>query len=156
MINTGCYEDCTNCDSKIVCCSCFDKINAPVLSKNELKRIRQFVNSDDFYNIMGNDLFTLKLEGNNCIFYKNNKCLIYNIRPVDCRLYPFDIIKINNNFYLILYLLDCIDYARFYNESLKIDSLITDIVPLINQFTNEQNYTKMKSKKYKIIKELNI
>lgn len=156
MVNYGCYENCTNCNSKIVCCSNFDKINAPVLSKEELQRIRQFIKSEDFYNIMGDNLFSLKLDGNNCIFYQNGKCIIYDIRPVDCRLYPFDIIKIDDRFYLILYLLDCIDYSCFYNESLKIQSLIDDVVPWIDEFTDEQNYTKMRTKKYKIIKELNL
>ena len=156
MVNNGCYENCTNCNSEIVCCSYFDKINAPVLNKEELQRIKEFIKSDEFYNIMGDNLFSLKLDGNNCVFYQNDKCLIYDIRPIDCRLYPFDIIKIENKFYLILYLLSCIDYKHFYNESLKINPLIDNVIPWIKRFTDEQNYTKMKTKKYKIIRELDL
>lgn len=77
-------------------------------------------------------------------------------RPVDCRLYPFDIIKSNDRYYLILYLLNCINYESFYIENHNIDSLINDITTWISEFTDEQNYTKMKTKKYTIIKEIKI
>lgn len=156
MTKDGCFEHCTNCNSDISCCCNFDVINAPVLNKQELERLKQFLNSDDFYNVLGNNLFSLKTIGNKCIFYQNNKCLIYNIRPVDCRLYPFDIIKSNDKYYLILYLLSCINNKSFYVENHNIDSLISDVVSWINEFTDEQNYTKMKTKKYATIKEIKL
>ena len=156
MTKDGCFEHCTNCNSDISCCYNFDMINAPVLNKHELERIKEFINSEDFYNAFSDNLFSLKTIGNKCIFYQNNKCLIYDIRPVDCRLYPFDIIKSNDRYYLILYLLNCINYESFYIENHNIDSLINDITTWISEFTDEQNYTKMKTKKYTIIKEIKI
>lgn len=75
---------------------------------------------------------------------------------MDCRLYPFDIIKNNDRYYLILYLLNCINYAFFYAENPNIDSLINDVISWINEFTDEQNFTKMKTKKYETIKEIKI
>ena len=154
MNNSGCFKHCTNCSSEVVCCSYFDKINAPVLNKEELQKIKEIVKNEQFYEVLGKNLFSLKLTVNNCIFYKDSRCVIYDNRPVDCRLYPFDIIRRSERYFLILYLLDCIDFDSFYCENYELDSLINDIIPWINDFTDEQNFTKMKNKRYRIIKEI--
>ena len=68
MNNSGCFKHCTNCSSEVVCCSYFDKINAPVLNKEELQKIKEIVKNEHFYEVLGQNLFSLKLTGNNCIF----------------------------------------------------------------------------------------
>ena len=43
-----------------------------------------------------------------CIFFNKNKlCDVHNIRPFDCRFFPFDIIKINGIFTWIIWKLNC-------------------------------------------------
>ena len=52
------------------------------------------------------DLYQLKRQkdNNNCIFYQENKCTIYDIRPIDCRLFPYDIkLEKDGNYYLVYY-----------------------------------------------------
>lgn len=42
-----------------------------------------------------------------CLFYENDLCAVHEDRPVDCRLFPFDIIKDNNKFYWVVWKLNC-------------------------------------------------
>lgn len=154
MSDLGCYQNCTNCTLSGECCSHFDRINPPVLNKEELIKIRNFISKNDFYKKISDNLFQLKVENDKCIFYKNGKCSIYNYRPTDCKLYPFDIIKDGLNYYLVLYLLDCIDTEKMLKENIEMDNLVDSVIPWIEQFTDERNYTKMKKIKYKVIKEI--
>ena len=52
---SGCYSVCTNCHIDGNCCSLFDKINAPVLNKEELIQLREVLKSDDFYDVVDNN-----------------------------------------------------------------------------------------------------
>lgn len=152
----GCYKDCTNCSLSQKCCSCFDKINAPTLNKNEVNKIIKSINEYSFYDKVSENIFQLKTINNECIFYKNGKCSIYDNRPIDCRLYPYDVIKDGDKYYLIIYLIDCINVDGFLKDNPLDEELIKLIIPWIEDFTNEINYTKMKKCKYKIIKEIDI
>lgn len=152
----GTFLECTNCNTNPVCCSYFDEINPPCLNKEELEKIKKIIGKDNFYNTLDQNLFTLKTNGDNCIFYNDNKCRIYDNRPTDCKLYPFDIMKIKQKYYLILYTLHCINNEQFQNNNYNIDSLVNSIIPWIEDFTDERNFTKIKKKGYKIIKEIKV
>lgn len=158
MKDEGCgtFTECTNCASITSCCACFDQINAPSLNKEELETIKNIVQNSDFYDAIDGNLFTLKTKDNKCIFYVNDKCLIYDNRPTDCKLYPFDIMKIEQKYYLVLCILHCINYEQFQSNNYNIDSLINDIVPWIDEFTDERNFSKIKKKAYKTIKEIKL
>jgi len=103
----------------------FDKINLPVLNKEEVELISK--DYDDFYNYIGENLYTLKTIDDRCIFYKDDRCIIYNDRPLDCKLYPFDIIKKDNKYLLILYKLKCIDTDLFIKNIDLVDSIVDKI-----------------------------
>ena len=156
MDKLGCFNDCKSCKLSENCCSLFNKINSPVLNKEELDRIQKNVSNNEFYESIDSNLFHLKIKSNVCVFYKNGKCSIYNCRPIDCKLYPFDIIKNCSKYYLIIYKLDCIDIDKLMKESTDIDILINLIIPWIDKFTDERNYTKMKELDYKVIKEIKL
>lgn len=153
---SGCYNNCTNCSSRSKCCSQFDRINLPVLNKNEIISIKKYTKNDDFYDTIDENIFSLRAINNKCIFYKNGKCKIYKVRPTDCRLFPYDIIRIDKKYYLVIYDIDCIDIEKFISENYCDEDLIKRIIPWIEDFTNSINYTKMKNYKYKIVKEINI
>lgn len=36
-------------------------------------------------------------------FFVNNKCSIYECRPIDCRLFPFDFKEIDGEYWLVYY-----------------------------------------------------
>ena len=98
MNNEGCFKECTNCSKVPNCCANFNLIDAPTLNKEEVKKISCFVKNNDFFNIKENNIYTLKTVGNKCIFFVNNQCLIYKNRPLDCKLFPFDLIKKDGDF----------------------------------------------------------
>ena len=111
---------------------------------------------EEIKDVIDKNIFLLKAINNKCIFYKDGKCSIYKVRPTDCKLFPYDILRIGEKYYLVIYEIDCIDIEKFINENYCAEDLIKRIIPWIKDFTNNINYTKMKNYKYKIIKEINI
>ena len=152
--NLGCFTQCTSCPTKGGCCASFNKINSPTLNKDELNNIKKRIKNDQFYKKINENLFQLKVKNKKCIFYQNNNCIIYHERPIDCKLYPFDIIKKDENYYLIIYLLDCININNFITENHNIDRLVNLVTPWIENFTDKRNFTKMKKLNYRIIKKI--
>ena len=153
-IQNGCYDVCTNCFCWGSCCSSFDKIDAPVLNKEELMLLMEVLKRNDFYDVVDDNLYKIRLNNNECIFLENGRCSIYNYRPLDCKLYPFDIIKKDSKYYLILYQLGCIENYLIVDNFDCLDNLIEKIKPWIKDYTDDRNYTKMKRLEYKVIKEI--
>ena len=103
----GTYEFCTQChnDNKQCCCAS-EEIDMPVLLANEAQKIhsqspRKMLVKEFSHNIDDTLIrqMNFKETENNgekishCHFYdlKSNVCKIYDSRPTDCRLFPFDI-----------------------------------------------------------------
>jgi len=154
MNNEGTFKKCTNCSEKINCCESFNKLNSPTLSIDEVNNIKE--NYTDFFDKIDDNTYVIKTINNKCFFYKNNRCQIYDKRPLDCRLYPFDIIEKENKYYLILYKLKCNSKNDYINDLKDIDIIVNQIKPWIKEFTNSYNFTKMKNQEYIIIKEINL
>lgn len=153
-LQNGCYDVCTNCLTGGICCSSFDKINAPVLNKEELIQLREILKNNDFYDVVDSNLYKIKLNNDECVFLKNGRCQVYNHRPLDCRLFPFDILKKDTKYYLVLYQLGCIEEYTVVDNFDCLDNLIEKVKPWIIDYTDDRNYTKMKKLEYKVIKEI--
>lgn len=156
MNDNGRFQHCSNCKLSSNCCANFKKLNAPVANKKEILKIKNNTNLNNFYDTLDKELYTLKTKDGNCMFFINHKCTIYDIRPTDCRLFPYDIIEQNNKYYLILYKLNCINIEEFSKIPNSIESLIEDIIPWISKFTDKRNYDKMNKIEYIILKEIKI
>jgi Fe-S-cluster containining protein len=98
---------------------------------------------------------------NSCIFLSENKCVVYSKRPFECRMYPFDICKIEEKYIWILW--DACPATKVANLEENFDNFEKN---LLNNYSKEfiQDYVryheKTKNKKYdnikfKIIKEVN-
>ena len=48
-----------------------------------------------------------KNEDGKCVFLKDNSCSIYQIRPLICRFYPFQLKNLGNNIYAFTYTDEC-------------------------------------------------
>lgn len=57
-----------------------------------MEQITKYTHSNPFNKVNAN-IYHIKTFNNECVFYKNGKCIIYDYRPIDCKLYPYDIIK---------------------------------------------------------------
>ncbi len=116
--NLGTFNLCSNCVGKSATCCCNPSVDSPMLLPNEAKiisknmkiDIEEFSSRIDFSK-MHNDytlkeLYQMKRQDNSnpCYFYRNNQCTIYDIRPIDCRIFPYDIkLEKDGNYYLVYY-----------------------------------------------------
>jgi Fe-S-cluster containining protein len=98
----GTFHICKGCTTTNDCCT-GKVIDRGILTPDEVNNIclKTGLRASDFTITTNTYFANIKLINNKCYFYKFNKCTIYNIRPLDCRLFPFDI-KRNENGELIL------------------------------------------------------
>lgn len=82
------FLQCEHCKINKKCC----KIVSPVIFGFERSKFKNFIFFDNF---KGKKIPLLKKKNksNECIFLKNNLCSIYEKRPFNCKMFPFDIIK---------------------------------------------------------------
>lgn len=165
-MNVGTYKQCSNCkNKKRNCCNSFkNNIDNVLLEEKEYFNIIEkfnISNPEAYFSKIDNKLYNIKTsEDGVCTFYKYGKCQIYEHRPNDCKLYPFDIIRKGKDYYLILYKLKCIDQYDFINESIKIQKIINNMSSWLDKYTDENNFPKLKQKidkeDYITIKKINI
>lgn len=102
-----------------------------------------------FFQPINNDAYNIVSNQGVCPFYKNG-CTIYDIRPSDCRLFPYDIKVIDNRYYLVKYDLSC----GSKNVDEKVDKVIKTLKPIINTYSNKKINKKVDRLSYTIIKEI--
>ena len=147
----GTFVVCSNCKQNKNCCSDFQNIDNPIISNAEYETIKNHTNCPDscFENI-SEDAYIIKNQDGKCPFY-NNGCSIYEIRPNDCRLYPYDIKKIDGDYYLVKYKLKCLN-GDTVDE--KVDEIINNIKPYISTYTDKLYNEKLNSYKYDIVEKI--
>ncbi len=95
----GTYEFCSECHvSNRKCCCESDEIDMPVLINDEGVKIQgiapQVNKMRKFSSQIGNTSVRQinRKDKGECYFFNNGICKIYEDRPIDCRLFPFDIV----------------------------------------------------------------
>lgn len=168
----GTFNLCHKCvNAKATCCSnpCVD---SPMLLPNEVKEISKMTNKEinDFckeidFSVMHSDktlksLYQMKRQKNSnaCHFYKDCKCTIYDIRPIDCRIFPYDIkLEKDGNYYLIYYLTNNCEVRNIDINDLKLVSYNTRLFlrllyPYIREWSDPYCSSKLvENEDYKII-----
>ncbi|MCA1568651.1 MAG: YkgJ family cysteine cluster protein [Acidobacteria bacterium] len=107
---------CANCPVHLVCCSVSSKggiVESPYLLPTDIKAISELkaLEPEEFVEyrineITGNTVSFVKTpKGVGCRFHDSlsGKCSIYHARPLDCRLYPLDVMLIQGGYYWILW-----------------------------------------------------
>ena len=110
------YPKCVRfrCERCALCCGdTKDKVRSILLLKIEADRISKKT-------LMDLDKFAEKIEGfepyiyqmrktedGKCVFLKDDSCSIYQIRPLICRFYPFQLKNLGNNRYAFIYTDEC-------------------------------------------------
>ena len=170
--NLGTFNLCHKCvNAKATCCS-NPSVDSPMLLPNEAKEISKVTNKEieefaeniDFASIHNDktlkNLYQMKRQENSsaCHFYINCKCSIYDIRPIDCRIFPYDIkLEKDGNYYLVYYLANNCEVKNIDIESLKMVSYNTRLVlrllfPYIREWSDPYCSSKLvESEDYKII-----
>lgn len=129
--NLGTFNLCSNCVGKSATCCCNLNVDSPMMLPSEVEVIskkkeigkEKFSNKVEFSKMYDDhtlkDLYQMRRQKNNnaCYFYRNNKCTIYDIRPIDCRIFPYDIkLEKDGNYYLVYYKSDA---CQIMNENMK-------------------------------------
>lgn len=108
-VDKGTYKFCNTCIGKRKCCCNSSNVDMPILLPFEVDEISKITkrNVDEFAIKLTNKLYQMKRENEDeakgCIFFQNNVCSIYDLRPIDCRLFPFDFKEINGEYKVIYY-----------------------------------------------------
>lgn len=113
--DAGTISACKVC-SGLDCCGLLKQggiVEPPYLHKKDIEAIEYYTGFplDAFATRRlnphtGNFVFIMKTdEGGGCVFFnrRTGLCDIHNCRPVDCRLFPLDIRKIDNKYYWALF-----------------------------------------------------
>jgi len=97
-----------------ICCGdTKDKIRSILLLKIEANHISKSTSTDSdkfAEKIKGFEPYNCqmrKTENGKCVFLKDRSCSIYQIRPLICRFYPFQLKDLGNNRYAFAYTHEC-------------------------------------------------
>ena len=148
----GTYGHCSHCKAKINCCCDFDnEIDNIVTTQQEKELIVNKLGKgvEKYFAPINEEAYNILSVKGVCPFYKN-KCTIYDIRPSDCKLFPYDLKEINGKYYLIKYDLPC--GSKKVNES--VNEIIKTLSKIIKTYTNKKIEEKVNHLKYEIIKEI--
>jgi Fe-S-cluster containining protein len=118
---------CMNCPANFVCCSVSTRggvVESPYLMPTDITAISKMTGlkkeefSEDRLNPLTGNVVSFISPANNegCRFHDpiGRKCGIYDARPIDCRLYPLDILFKEGRYYWILW-----QYCEITNEDLE-------------------------------------
>jgi len=115
------FAFCVKCPSNNNCCvrkrHGLEEVASPPLFPSEARNIaaKTGLQVDEFsegYPQSGCGIVIKRTEAG-CFFYKNGRCEIYSIRPFDCKIFPFDIIRHNSTLHWIMYVDLCPSDAHF-------------------------------------------
>lgn len=147
-VKKGTYSFCNSCIGKFDCCCNCNKIDMPIILPSEAQKIETVSRKliKDFAMKLSSNLYQMRRldnqEENGCIFFVNNQCSIYNNRPIDCRLFPFDFKEIDGEYWLIYY--NSIDICRalptdineIKNYAHNIRPLLDMLLPYMSECSN--------------------
>lgn len=133
---------CGNCDHK----NCCTNSAVPLVFAKDLEKIKkkfpQYTEYLKTVEISGGDVFAIKKKDNlsECVFWDESVggCTIYESRPMDCRLYPFDILLVENSYHWIVY--SCNEnsdwtWSEKYLQTLEDDEGFDDLMNNIDLFS---------------------
>ena len=102
------------CERCALCCGdTEDKVRSILLLKTEADRIsrKTSIGIDEFAErIKGSEAYVYRMrksEDRKCPFLKENSCSIYQIRPLICRFYPFQLKNLRNGGYAFSHTDEC-------------------------------------------------
>lgn len=111
----------------------------PVLTRDDVARISEVTGLDrrEFCEESQKSLTVMRSVAGACHFYRQGKCSIYGARPIDCRLFPFDVAAAaDGSISLISYTSACpksIDASSYVNN---VESLLHRLGRQLAAFAN--------------------
>ena len=127
------FDFCRTCKVDHKCCTNVKhdaEIELPYLTQEDTTRIERAtgLTLPEFAEVTqdehGQDVLSLRAhEDGGCRFYERGRCQIYEVRPLDCRLFPLDIFRIDGELCWVIYHAFCrqpidVHQLRQYGQSL--------------------------------------
>lgn len=166
MLQTVLFETlCGNCDHK----NCCTNSAVPLVLGKDLEKIKnknpEYVKHLKTVEISGKNVFAIKKkEGvSECIFWDESLggCTIYDSRPMDCRLYPFDIMLVEKSYHWIVYTCNKNSdwtWSENYLKTLEQDEGFEDLMKNIGLFSEHTNMvlpTELEKTPFEILRKVN-
>jgi Fe-S-cluster containining protein len=130
-VTRGTFPFCQSCISKSDCCCSCSTVDMPILLPFEVEIVatKKKINSKEFCEKKTTNIYQMnrKTDGS-CFFFINNSCSIYPFRPLDCRLFPFDIQLIKDKYVIGYYTNAC---SLIPTEIEKIEICANHLRPLV-------------------------
>ena len=124
--------------------SCCNDYVTPFLTPKEFEKIKKTGHENFADDVVINDIkgyaLRKKSKSEECVFWDKEKgCTIYQERPFDCRLFPFDIYKIDGEYTWIVY--SCNkdsdwSWSEEILKSLEAEIITDDVVKHIDAFSD--------------------
>lgn len=112
-------------------------MGAPLLINHDIKEISTYLKdkqkSFNFYENYENKNILLT-RGKGCVFYKYGKCDIFSVRPLDCRLFPFDILDLDSKMVLVYYSNKAKMCSFSDDLNLEVKEYISIILEILNHY----------------------
>lgn len=156
---------CGDCDHK----NCCTNSAVPLVFLKDLEKIKK---KDSDYEkhiktvrINNVDVIAIKKKKNSteCVYWDADLggCTIYESRPIDCRLYPFDIMNIDNSYHWIVYTCNAKsdwtwteNYLKILEKDEGFDELMNNI-DLFSEHTKMILPTESEKTPYEILRKIN-
>lgn len=156
------------CDSCTHQNCCTDSA-VPLVFSEELKKIKQidpeYIKHIKTIKINNKHIVFIKKKENTtrCIYLNDetNRCTIYESRPMDCKMYPFDILFINNAYHWIVYSCNVEsnwEWSEIYLQKLEKDVGFDEFMKNIDVFSEHTNMILSKESKktpYVVLRQVN-
>ena len=155
---------CGNCNHK----NCCTDSAVPLVFPKELDLIKKNYSYSDYLKtieINGESVTAIKKKENSteCVFWNSSTggCKIYEFRPMDCRLYPFDIQYVDGSYHWIVY--SCNENSDWSWSEIQLKSLecsvgFDDLMTNIDFFSEHTKMilpTESKKTPYTILRKVN-
>lgn len=162
-LSDGTYKFCETCvPNNRKCCCANPDVDMPILLPHEVATIErtQGIKDQDFctsktLNISQMNRTQVDHELFGCPFYDGQQCRIYDYRPLDCRLFPFDILLDKGQFLLIYYTEICPglklteERVEYFVHNLK--PLLSLMYPYLSESTFAEFNQKLRGHKYRVV-----
>ena len=157
-------ELCDSCDH-MSCCTGFD---APFLFDEDIKKLKDIKKASEEFieeiRVADTTVKSLKKkkDSTNCVFWDSDSknCTIYDHRPFDCKMFPFDIMKIDGEYRWIVFTCNINsdwEWSEKYLDKLEQDPSFDDIIKNMDIFhhTLETDFSEDHPLPYVVLRKIN-
>jgi|CXWL01.1.fsa_nt_gi Fe-S-cluster containining protein len=156
------------CDSCTHQNCCTDSA-VPLVFPKEFEKIKtidpEYLQHVKTIEINKKNIITIKKKKNStrCIYLNDetNRCMIYESRPMDCKIYPFDILFLHNAYHWIVYSCNADsnwNWSEGFLETLENDEGFDELMKNIDIFSEHTNMILEKESKktpYVVLRKVN-